>query len=133
MKWREPANADELYRQQARQPIRLAEAKQLVEFNNEQFLKVLLPQYERMLTIFQDKYWLADTSTRQHYQALLQYVELWKRFLEKTIPDDVITTFDVREHRLEPLYQNLEEQFDRLQRVLQQADLSQGMRKGVAE
>ena len=86
-----------------------------------------------MLTIFQDKYWLADTSTRQHYQALLQYVELWKRFLEKTIPDDVITTFDVREHRLEPLYQNLEEQFDRLQRVLQQADLSQGMRKGVAE
>ena len=133
MKWREPANADELYRQQARQPIRLAEAKQLVEFNNEQFRKVLLPQYERMLTIFQDKYWLADTSTRQHYQALLQYVELWKRFLEKTIPDDVITTFDVREHRLEPLYQNLEEQFDRLQRVLQQADLSQGMWKGVAE
>lgn len=123
-KWREPADIDELLRQQGRHPAQMVEAKQLVEFNTEQFRTVLLPQYERMLSVFQDKYWLADATTRQHYQALLQYVELWKRFLAKTIPDDVITTFDVRESQLQPFYENLEEQFDRLQRILQQADVS---------
>jgi hypothetical protein len=98
------------------------EAKQLVEFNNEQFRTVLLPQYEKMLAIFQDKYWLADETTRPHYQALLRYIELWKRFLAKTIPGEILTTFDVRESELHPLYENLERQFEIRQRMLKTAN-----------
>jgi len=100
------------------------EAKELIEFNNEQLRTVLLPQYEKMLAIFQEKYWLAEESTRPHYQALLQYIELWKRFLTKDHSKDVIVTFDVREAELHPLYENLEAQFEKLQRMLRLADPS---------
>lgn len=117
-----PTTREEAMEEQSRRSSHTAEARKLIEYNNEQFKTVLLPQYQRMLGLLQDKYWLADESTREHYQALLQYVEVWRRFTEKSIPDDVILTFDVREKELYPLYENLKDQFERLQLALKLAD-----------
>ena len=51
-------------------------------------------------------------------------MELWRRFIEKSIPDDVILTFDVRESESElyPLYEDVEAQFERLHQALRLAD-----------
>ena len=119
-----PRATEDLHLKYSKQQSHHAEAQQLAQFNNTQFETVLLPLYEKMLATFQDKYWLADETTRPHYQVLLEYVELWKRHLAKTIPGEVLTTFDVREHTLEPFYENLDRQFSDRQKMLKMADPS---------
>ena len=106
----------------SREQAHIGDARKLLEFNDQQFRSIMLPQYERMLMVFQEKYWLAAETTRARYPDLLQYVELWKRFLAGTIPGEVLTTFDVREDQLRPLYENLEAEFEARQRMLRLAD-----------
>ena len=83
----------------------------IIEYDNEQWKSELLPSYEQMLAIFREKFWLAEGSTREHFQKLIVYIELWERALNRTIPGEVIAKLEIREAELEPLYGDLEQTF----------------------
>ena len=95
--------------------------EKIITADNERFRQALMPLYVQMLTIFREKYWLADKSTRAHFGALLEFVELWQRWLNREIPPDVITKLDVREEKLDILYRDLDARFEALQKVLRTA------------
>ena len=90
----------------------------IIEYENEQWKSELLPSYKHMLTIFREKFWLAEDSTREQFQKLIVYIELWERTLNRTIPGEVIAKLGVREAELEPLYSDLEQTFQHLRRKL---------------
>jgi hypothetical protein len=78
---------------------------------DDQWKKELLPCYKAMLQVFQDKMWLAEETTRERFQKLTTYVELWERGLNRAIPVEVIAWLNVREADLVPLYEDLEQTF----------------------
>jgi len=90
----------------------------IIKYENEQWKSELLPSYKQMLKIFREKFWLAEDSTRDHFQKLIVYIELWERALNRTIPSEVIAKLGVREAELEPLYTDLEQTFQHLRRKL---------------
>lgn len=88
--------------------------KKIIKYDNQQLNEVLLPLYKKMLSIFSEKYWLADTETCKWYAELCRFVELWDRWLVDGIPTDVITKLDHSEEKLKPFYQELENQVSNL-------------------
>jgi hypothetical protein len=94
---------------------RIEEYRALISHDNNQFRDTLHPYYRKMLDLFRENYWLAFPSTREHYPTLLNYVELWQRALDRSLPGEVIVALNVREEPLKPFYADLEAQFSRLQ------------------
>jgi hypothetical protein len=86
----------------------------LIEYNNVMLTKSLLPSYRRMITIFRDNYYLAEHTTRDYFQSLIEFVNLWDRWLDKSIPKEVIEDLDRGEKILEPFYNNLRETHEEL-------------------
>jgi len=97
---------------------RKAEFDKVIEYENEQWRNYLLPAYERMAALLKEKFWLAEDSTREHLTVLLEYIELWKRSLGRTIPMEAVAQLDVREAKLAPLYNDLDKTFATLRREL---------------
>jgi hypothetical protein len=60
----------------------------------------------------------AEESTRQHFRVLVQFVEVWNRTLQTPIPAEVVLSLPHDEKELYPFYEELENQFRRLQDVL---------------
>jgi len=85
-----------------------------IEYNNKQLRDEIIPLYDRMLTVFTEKYWLANASTRQWYPELVTFVELWHRWLDSSIPAEVIQEMSHTEERLKPFYLDLESQLSGL-------------------
>jgi hypothetical protein len=81
---------------------------------DDQWKRELLSCYKAMLQIFQEKIWLAEETTRERFQTLNVYVELWERGLNRAIPVEVIAWLNVREADLVPLYEDLEQTFRNL-------------------
>ncbi|CAG0927013.1 hypothetical protein PLCT1_00209 [Planctomycetaceae bacterium] len=92
--------------------------KRLIEYENTKFSDELLPLYDRMVAIFTDNYWLAESSTQQHYSELCRFVEMWHRFLNRSLPREILDHIEHREERLHPFYADLETQLARLRGVL---------------
>lgn len=90
----------------------------IIEYENEQLKTELLPAYKQMLEIFRAKFWLAEAQTRVHFNELVVFVELWTRYLNKTIPSEAIVRLNLTEERLAPLYDDLQKRFDDLQQRL---------------
>ncbi len=89
-----------------------------IKYNNHQFEDVLLPGYKHMVVTFRDNLWLAEPETRTHFAKLVAYVDLWLRWLEDTIPADVMHEIDLRESELRPFYEDLQRTHDKLQNRL---------------
>jgi hypothetical protein len=90
----------------------------IVHDKNDQWKRELLPCYKAMLQIFQEKIWLAEETTRERFQKLTVYVELWERGLNRAIPVEVVAWLNVREAGLLPLYEDLEQTFRNLRAKL---------------
>lgn len=84
------------------------------EYDRTQLRQELIPLYEEMLAIFTKNFWLADPTTREWYDELSRFVDLWQRSLRNAIPDDVLVELGHTESRLIPFYQDLERQLDEL-------------------
>lgn len=97
---------------------RYAPFKKIIEFNNKLLTKEIIPLYEKMLSIFTDNYWLAEESTKQYYEDLCRFVELWHRFLEDSIPYEVLDEIEYQEEKLHPFYEELENQTNRLKKLI---------------
>ena len=55
----------------------------IIDYENEQLRAVLLPAYEKILQTFRDNFYLAEESTWQYHPTLIEYLEIWRRIVEK--------------------------------------------------
>ena len=90
----------------------------ILDYSEKQLKEELVPAYEQMEKVFTDKMSLAEPSTRAHYKKLVDFVEIWKRFIVKPFPAAVVNEIGHTEAGLQPFYDDLEKHFTRLQTEL---------------
>ena len=86
----------------------------IFEYSDTQLKTELIPLYEKMLELYTSKLWLAEKSTVQYHGALAEFVEIWKRFLSGALPGEVVNDLDHSERKLQPFYQDIQDNFDSL-------------------
>ena len=96
------------------------EFTKLIEYDNKQLQEELLPAYRQMAKLFRENLWLADPDTREHYQHLIEFIELWDRWLAKSIPGEVIERLGHSEENLKPFYDHLRKRHDDLRAKIKQ-------------
>ncbi|MBI5205586.1 MAG: hypothetical protein HZA11_11780 [Nitrospirae bacterium] len=89
-----------------------------IMYDNKQLREELIPLYDKMLAIFTENYYLAESETKNWYSELTRFVEIWHRWLDESIPAEVIKELEHKEERLTPFYQGLESQIVKLQKEL---------------
>jgi hypothetical protein len=94
------------------------EFDKLVDEDNRRFKEELLPLYHQMRDCFTTNLWLAEPSTRAYYAALVEFVDVWDRFLTRTLPQGVVRRLNQQEPTA--LYEDLERQLDRLRTELKE-------------
>ena len=82
-------------------------------------IKTQVPSLANELSV-RENLWLADPDTREHYQHLLEFVELWDRWLAKSIPAEVIERLEHSEENLKPFYEHLKGRHDLLRTKIEQ-------------
>jgi len=92
--------------------------EKLFDYNNNQILDEIIPLYRKMLDTFTEKMWLAEPSTIAEYSALVEFVELWNRFLDKSLPGELVDKIGHKEEHLAPFYADLEKHFAQLSKRL---------------
>jgi hypothetical protein len=102
----------------ARKVQRDEEFQKLIEYDKRQLQEELVPLYREILDHVTKNMWLAEPSTLTHYGTLVEYVEVWNRSLEKSLPTDVAFEIDHDEQKLYPFYEDLKSQFEHLQAEL---------------
>ena len=92
--------------------------EEMLKYDNEQLEKELLPLYRNMLEIFRQKAALAEESTMTHYLAFVEFVEVWNRRIQGSLPARVAEALGHGEAKLHPLYEDLETQLRALRAQL---------------
>jgi hypothetical protein len=92
---------------------RIAEEKRptlhrAIDYDNEQLRTTTIPAFKAMLALFHDKLWLVEQSTRQHYPALVEFVDVWDRFLAEAVPSTLPMEMGHGEEQLRGLYEDVE-------------------------
>jgi hypothetical protein len=84
----------------------------------EAFKTISMPLYRKMLEIFREELWLAEPGTRDRLPLLIEFVEIWERYLAGTMPADVVGQIKHTERNVHPLYDDLTQVHDRLRAKL---------------
>lgn len=92
--------------------------KRSIEYENRHFRESVMPLYDEMLKILDDKRHLAFPSTLRFYDTFYRFVQLWHRWLDDAIPGEAIERIDVREEELELFYADIEARHASLVRKL---------------
>jgi hypothetical protein len=92
--------------------------KRSIMYDNNELREEIIPLYDRMVSIFTQNLQLAESTTREWYSELYRFVDLWHRWLDESIPVEVIQEMDHTERRLEPFYQDLENHLEGLRQQL---------------
>lgn len=103
--------------------------RRIIEYDNDQFVRELMPLYRQMLDLFTDNYWLAARDTRGFYHEYLEFVEIWERILGAAIPVEVIKKLGHNEENLKTFYDHIESKLQQLQEEV--ADLKPWWRRLV--
>ncbi len=90
----------------------------IIGYDNEKLRNKDIPAYHKMLEIIQNNMWLAEKSTLKHFPKLIEFVDLWDRFLKETLPGEVVQALDHSEKSLYPLYEDLQHRHDELRAKL---------------
>lgn len=85
------------------------EFTRIVEYDNAKLHEELLPAYRKMVELFRECYWLAEPETRTHYADLLEFVEVWNRWIDKALPPGVLKRLEHSEDNLAPFYEHIEQ------------------------
>jgi hypothetical protein len=99
---------------------RWPEYARIIEDDNQKLEAEDIPQYHQMLDLFTAKMHLAEPSTRQHFGALVEFVELWERCLRGALPGKVVARIGPNEENLSAFYADLDANFTRLQEGLKE-------------
>jgi hypothetical protein len=92
----------------------------IIEDDNKQFEDELIPLFRQMADLFTAKMQFAEASTRLHFGALIEFIEIWERRLRGALPSEVIEAVEPNERNLAALYADLETNFERLQAALKE-------------
>ena len=90
----------------------------IIDYNNEYLRKDCIPSYHRMIDVFRNNMWLAQSSTEAYFPSLLEFVDIWDRYLAGALPGEVIEELHHSEETLEPLYDELQKTHDELREKL---------------
>ena len=93
--------------------------EKLINYSDQQLRDELIPIYRQMVKHFTENMQFAEDSTRRHFAALVEFVELWNRTLLTPIPPEVLSALDHSDKNLHPLYQDLETEFQCLRQRLE--------------
>jgi hypothetical protein len=91
---------------------------EIIRYDNDKFRNDMLPEYRHMIEIFKENYFLAEETTRKHFQALIDFVDLWDRWLTKALPSPVLERLGHREDTLNPFYEELQNKLGELRKKL---------------
>jgi hypothetical protein len=94
--------------------------ERIIEYQNRQLAQEVIPAYRKMVELFVSKMHLAEPSTIQHFSTLVEFVEIWDRWLGKSLPAEVLGQLDHSEQKLYPFYHDLFDTFARMQRALRE-------------
>jgi hypothetical protein len=90
----------------------------IIEYNNEYLKKECIPSYHRMVDVFRKNIWLAESSTVAYFPYLLEFTDIWDRFLAGALPGEVIKELAHSEESLQPFYDELQKKHDELREKL---------------
>jgi hypothetical protein len=79
-----------------------------IDYENRHFREVVIPLYDEMLEILNEKRYLAYSSTLTFYDPFYRFVEVWHRWLDDAIPGEAVKRIEVREEELQPFYREIE-------------------------
>ncbi len=99
---------------------RMPDFKKIIEEDNRELAEEIIPRYHEMVDMFRERMALAESSTVEQFGALVEFVDLWDRWLDCTIPGEVIVELEHGEDKLAPLYEDLVHHFDRLKAELKE-------------
>jgi len=99
------------------------EFTKIIEYDNRQLKEELIPAYRKMVNLFRDNMWLAEYETKEYFGPLLEFVELWERWLGDSLPPEVITALEHGEESLHPFYDHLQRKHDELREKLASGDV----------
>ena len=119
--WRQLCAETEMLDIEARQRIskqRGPEFTRIIEYDNAKLHEELLPAYRKMVELFRDCYWLAESETRAYYPKLLEFVEVWNRWNDKALPPEVLKRLEHGEDNLAPFYVHIEQMHDAIRKKL---------------
>lgn len=102
---------------------RWPEFERLIEYDNKQLFQELLPLYRRMVELFRTNYWLAEPDTRTFFPELVEFVELWNRSEQKSLPVEVVQRLGHGEEKLNDFYAHLQKKHDELREKVRLADV----------
>ncbi|MDE2341956.1 MAG: hypothetical protein KGL63_00960 [Betaproteobacteria bacterium] len=94
------------------------EFKRIIEHDNDKLYEALLPAYRKMVELFRKSYWLAEQETRAYYGDLVEFVEVWNRWIDKALPVEVLRRLEHSEERLAPFYLHVERMHDAIRQKL---------------
>ena len=94
----------------------------LIQHDTDHFVQEIFPDYQTMLTILRNNYWLAKAETRSYFSAFFEFVEIWNRWLNRTIPAEVVSVVGHSEESLQPFYEHLRSEHDELQTRLSRGE-----------
>jgi hypothetical protein len=97
------------------------EFTRIIDFENDRLHEELLPAYRKMVTLFRENYWLAEPMTREYYTNVLEFVDLWERWVKKALPVEVLERLEHTEDKLNPFYEHLVRMHDELRAKLKAA------------
>jgi hypothetical protein len=91
---------------------------QTIEDANQTFREVLMPRYQDMVRVFRENMWLAEPETREHFPALIEFVDIWDKIVSDRLPRSIAPAIGHTEENLKPFYSNLVSVHDRLRSEL---------------
>jgi hypothetical protein len=113
--WREVADSmDDGQFEPSATEKRFAPYKRAIEYDNKQFKEEFLPEYEKMVSLFREKMHLAYPDTTEHFGKLVEFVAIWKRHLDESLPPEAFPHLGHTEENLRPLYESLQRRHDEL-------------------
>lgn len=99
---------------------RTPDFEKIIAENNRELVEEIMPRYHEMVDLFRERMALAESSTVEHFGALVEFVGLWDRWLEHAIPPEVVTELGHSEEKLTPFYEDLAYNFERLKAELKE-------------
>lgn len=91
----------------------------VIEYSEEQLKSDLVPLYNEIVTLFTANMQFAEDSALEYFGTLVEFTELWNRWLQKPLPPEVVLSLNHSEEKLYPFYADLESQFRRLRKLLE--------------
>ncbi len=102
---------------------RSKEFEDIIKYDNRVLKEDLIPAYRQMVMIFRENMWLVEPSTKLYFKELMEFVDIWDRYLNRSLPVEVLRALEHDEKKLNPFYKNLDETINRLRSKLESGDI----------